>query len=428
MSVAKDSVNYSRGYRRRVVITGVGAVTAQGRSAEAVWQACKSGCTAIDTVTAFDVSDFPTRIAAEIKEWDPAPFFQSRKDARRVDRFVQFAVAASRMAVDDAGLEITDANRDSIGVFVGSGIGGLATIEEQHKVLLDRGPGRISPFLIPGIICNMGAGMVSIELGARGPNSCVTTACTTGTNNIGDAVDAIRYGRADIMIAGGAEASITPLSLAGFAAARTMSTANEDPARASRPFDLKRDGFVMGEGAGVLILEELNGALARGARIYAEITGYGMSGDAYHITGQPPDGNGAIRCMRAALADAEMAPTSVDYINAHGTSTQVNDKTETLAIKEVFGEHASHVAISSTKSMTAHLIGAAGAIEAVLCTLTIRDGVVAPTINYENPDPECDLDYVPNVARKSDVGVVMSNSFGFGGHNASLIFSRDYVA
>ncbi len=424
MSVAKDSVQYSRDYRRRVVVTGVGAVTAQGNTAEAVWQACKSGCTAIDTVTSFDVTDFPTKIAAEIKDWDPAPFFQSRKDARRVDRFVQFAVAASRMALEDAKLEITDGNRDYIGVFLGSGIGGLSTIEEQHKVLLERGPGRISPFLIPGIICNMGAGMVSIELGARGPNSCVTTACTTGTNNIGDAVDAIRYGRADIMIAGGTEASITPLSLAGFAAARTMSTANDNPQKASRPFDLNRDGFVMGEGAGVLILEELDSARKRGARIYCEIRGYGMSGDAYHITGQPPDGNGAIRCMKAALADAALTPDAVDYINAHGTSTQVNDKTETLAIKDVFGEHARKLAVSSTKSMTAHLIGAAGAIEAVLCTLTIRDGVIAPTINYEHPDPECDLDYVPNIARKADTRVVMSNSFGFGGHNASLIFSQ----
>lgn len=411
---------------RRVVITGIGAVTSMGANVEAIWKGCLSGCSGISPITSFDTSGYPTRIAAEIKEWDPTPYFESRKDSKRVDKFVQFAVAAARMALQDAGLTITEENRDRVGVFVGSGIGGLATIEEYHKVLLDSGPGRISPFLIPAILCNMGAGMVSIVTGARGPNSCTSTACTTGINNIGDAVEVIRSGRADVMIAGGSEACITPLGIAGFCAAKAMTTKNDDIERASRPFDLNRDGFVMGEGAGIVTLETLEAAQTRGANIYAEVTGYGMSGDAYHITSPPADGNGAIRSMKAAIEDAGIPPEQVDYINAHGTSTQVNDRAETAAIKSVFGDHAYHLAVSSTKSMTAHLLGASGALETIFCALALRDGIIPPTINYETPDPNCDLDYVPNCSRRADVQTVMTNSFGFGGHNGTLIFSKVY--
>jgi 3-oxoacyl-[acyl-carrier-protein] synthase II len=409
---------------RRVVITGVGAVTALGLSAEAIWKACLAGCSGVSPITGFDAANFATRFAAEIKDWDATPFFASRKEARRVDRFAQFAVAAARMALNDAQMEITDANRDRIGVYVGSGIGGLATIEEAHTTLVDKGPGRISPFLIPGIICDMGAGLVSIEVGARGPNSCITTACATGANNIGDAYQVIRRGDADAMLAGGTEACITPLGIAGFCAARTLSQRNDAPERASRPFDKERDGFVMGEGAGIVVMESLESAQARGATIYAEVIGYGMAGDAYHITSPPADGNGAIRAMRSALNSAGIEPIEVDYINAHGTSTELNDKTETAAIKAVMGEHAYKIPISSTKSMTAHLIGAAGAVEAIFCALTIHEGFILPTINYENPDPECDLDYVPNQARKADVRIAMSNSFGFGGHNATLVLRK----
>ncbi|HZO88835.1 MAG TPA: beta-ketoacyl-ACP synthase II [Chthonomonadaceae bacterium] len=408
---------------RRVVITGLGAVTSLGRTAEALWKACLAGCSGVAPITGFDATGYTTRFAAEIKDWDPAPYMD-RKEARRMDRFIQFAVAAASMALEDSGLTIDDANRDRVGVYIGSGIGGLASIEEQHKVLLERGPGRISPFLIPGIICDMGAGMVSILTGARGPNSCVTTACATGTNSIGDAYEIIRRGGADAMIAGGTEACITPLGMAGFCAARSLSTRNDAPERASRPFDAGRDGFVMGEGSGVVILESLESAQARGARIYAEVIGYGMSGDAYHITAPAPNGEGAARAMRAALESAGLQPEEVDYINAHGTSTELNDKNETAAIKAVLGEHAYKIPISSTKSMTGHLIGAAGAVETLLCALTLRDGIIAPTINYETPDPDCDLDYVPNQSRKADVRVAMSNSFGFGGHNATIILKR----
>lgn len=409
--------------RRRVVITGVGVVTALGQTAESLWKACLAGCSGITPISGFDVSDYTTRFAGEIKEWDPSPFMD-RKEARRMDRFVQFAVAAAAMALEDSGLRIDESNRDRIGVYIGSGIGGLNTIEEQHRVLMERGPGRISPFLIPGIICDMGAGMVSIVLGARGPNACITTACTTGTNNLGDAYEVIRRGAADAMIAGGAEACITPLGMAGFCAARSLSTRNDAPECASRPFDAGRDGFVMAEGSGILILEEMEAALTRGAKIYAEIVGYGMSGDAHHITAPSPGGEGAARAMKAALESAGLQPDDIDYINAHGTSTELNDKNETAAIKAVLGERAYHVPVSSTKSMTGHLIGAAGAVEAILCALTIRDGVIAPTINYETLDPVCDLDYVPNAPRKAHVRVAMSNSFGFGGHNATIILKR----
>jgi 3-oxoacyl-[acyl-carrier-protein] synthase II len=408
---------------RRVVITGVGAITALGLDAETVWKACLSGCSAISPIEVFDTTGYSTRFAGGIKDWDPSPWMD-KKEARRMDRFIQFAVGAALTALADSGLQITEENRDRTGVYIGSGIGGLATIEDQHKILLERGPGRISPFLIPGIICDMGAGMVSILTGARGPNSCITTACATGTNSIGDAYEVIRRGDADAMIAGGAEACITPLGMAGFCQARSLSQRNDDPEHASRPFEADRDGFVMAEGSGVVILETLEAAQARGAKIYAELIGYGMAGDAYHITAPAPEGEGAARAMKAALRSAGLAPEGIDYINAHGTSTDLNDKNETAAIKTVFGEHAYKIPVSSTKSATGHLIGAAGAVEAILCALTLRDGIVAPTINYEKPDPNCDLDYVPNTARKADVRTAMSNSFGFGGHNATLILQR----
>jgi len=419
MSAESASANQAH----RVVITGIGAVTPLGQTAETFWKACLAGCSGVSPITGFDATGYSTRFAAEIKDWDPAPYLD-KKDARRVATFVQFAVKAACLAAEDSQLPINDETRDRIGVYIGSGIGGLNILEAQHKILLERGPDRISPFIIPGIICDMGAGLASITLGVRGPNACITTACTTGTNNIGEAYHIIRRGDADAMFAGGAESSITPLAMAGFCQARTLSQRNDDPEHASRPFDANRDGFVMGEGSGVLVLESLESAQARGAKIYAEVIGYGASGDAYHITSPPSDGNGAIRAMKAALRSANLQPEDIDYINAHGTSTELNDKTETLAIKTVMGEHAHKVAISSTKSMTGHLLGAAGAIEAIVCAMAIKDSIVPPTINYETPDPECDLDYVPNHARKMDVRVALSNSFGFGGHNGTLIFKR----
>jgi beta-ketoacyl-acyl-carrier-protein synthase II len=408
---------------RRVVITGIGAVTSLGRSAEAVWSACLAGCSGVSPITGFDTTGFTTRFAAEIKDWDAAPYMD-RKEARRMDRFVQYAAASSCMALADSGLVIDESNRDNVGVCIGSGIGGLGIIEEQHRVLLERGPGRISPFLIPGIICDMGAGQVSILTGARGPNYCPVAACATGTNGIGEAYCIIRRGDADAMIAGGSEACVTPLGMGGFCAARSLSTRNDDPQRASRPFDANRDGFVMGEGSGVVILETLDAARARGAHIYAEVVGYGMSADAHHITAPAPEGDGARRAMQMALRNAGLKPDEVDYINAHGTATHLNDKNETAAIKTLLGDHAYRVAISSTKSMTGHLIGASGAVEIIFCALAIRDGIVPPTINYETPDPECDLNYTPNEARKADIRVAMSNSFGFGGHNATMVLKR----
>lgn len=411
------------GSGRRVVITGLGAVTPLGNSAEDLWKACLSGCSGVSRITAFDPSEYTTQIAAQVKNFEPTQYME-KKDARRMDRFVHFAAAAARMAIEDSGLQITPDNAERVGTYIGSGIGGLSIIEEQHTTLLERGPSRISPFLIPGIICGMGAGLVAIMLGAKGPSSCVTTACAVGNNNIGDAFWVIKRGDADAMITGGTEAGITPLGIAGFCAARTMSQRNDEPERASRPFEKDRDGFLMGEGSGILILEELQSALARNARIYGEITGYGATTDAYHITSPAPEHEGAARSMRMALKQAGLAPEAVSYINAHGTSTDLNDKNETAAIKHVFGENAYNIPVSSTKSMTGHLIGAAGAVEAVISTLAIRDNMVPPTINYENPDPSCDLDYVPNQARAADVRIVMSNAFGFGGHNATIIMQR----
>lgn len=419
--MSAENLRTERG--RRVVITGLGAVTPLGNSAEVLWKACVAGCSGVGRIQAFDPSEYTTQIAAEVKNFDPTQFME-KKDARRMDRFVHFAIAAARMALDDSGLQITPDNAERVGTYIGSGIGGLSIIEEQHSTLMEKGPSRISPFLIPGIICGMGAGMAAIALGAKGPSSCVTTACAVGNNNIGDAFCVIQRGDADAMITGGAEAGITPLGIAGFCAARTMSTRNDAPERASRPFENGRDGFVMGEGSGVLILESLESALARGACIYGEMVGYGATTDAYHITSPAPEHEGAARSMRMALAQAGLKPEDVSYINAHGTSTELNDKNETVAIKNVFGDHAYKLPVSSTKSMTGHCIGAAGAVEAVICAMAIRDGIVPPTINYETPDPSCDLDYVPNEARKVDIDVVMSNAFGFGGHNATLVMRK----
>jgi 3-oxoacyl-[acyl-carrier-protein] synthase II len=376
----------------------------------------------VDRITRFDASDFPVQIAAEVKDFDPAAYIE-KKEVKKMDTFIHYAIAASLLSKEDSGYKIGPDNADRVGVYVGSGIGGLQAIEEWHKVLMDKGPRRITPFFIPMTIINLASGQIAIRIGATGPNSCAVTACATGNHCIGDAFRIIQRGDADAMIAGGSEAAITPLSVAGFAASRALSNRNDAPQQASRPFDRERDGFVLGEGAGVLWLEEIESARSRGARIYAEVVGYGMTADAYHITSPPEDGSGAVRCMQLALADAGLSPNQVDYVNAHATSTFA-DKIETLAIKKVFGEHARKLAISSTKSMTGHLLGAAGGIEAVFSVLAIDRGVIPPTINYEHPDPECDLDYVPNTSRKAHVKAVLTNSFGFGGTNACLIFKK----
>ena len=408
---------------RRVVITGMAPITPIGTGTENYWRALLDGTSGVGPLTLFDASEYTTRIAAEVKDFDPEQYLE-RREAKRMDRFVQFAAAASLLAVEDSKLEIRANNAGRVGVLIGSGIGGTSTWEEQHRILLEKGPSRVSPFFIPMLISDMGSGMVSIILGAKGPNVTVVTACATATHAIGEAFEIIKRGDADVMIAGGSEAAVTPLAVAGFCSMRALSVRNDDPERASRPFDLNRDGFVMGEGAGIVIVESLDHAVSRGAQVCGEIIGYGMSGDAYHITAPAPEGEGAARSMAAALSDAGIRPEDVDYINAHGTSTDANDKLETTAVKTVFGDHARKVVISSTKSMTGHLLGAAGAVEAIACMCTIRDGIVHPTTNYETPDPECDLDYVPNTARKVDVRIAMSNSFGFGGHNATLIFAR----
>ena len=408
---------------RRVVITGMGPVTPVGIGLHDYWGALKQGASGVGPITLFDASEYTTRIAAEVKGFDPSAYADP-KELRRMDRFVQLATAAAKLAVEDAGLEVTDANRDRIGICIGSGIGGSGTWESQHKVLLERGPSRVSPMFVPMLIANMASGHISVLMGVRGPNLAIVTACASATHSIGEAAKMISRGDAEVILAGGSEASIVPLATAGFCNMQALSRRNDDPAHASRPFDKERDGFVVGEGAGVVILEELEYATKRGARIYAEVAGYGMSADAYSMFAPEPEGIGGALCMSAALADAGMSPEDVDYINAHGTSTPVGDAGETLAIKKVFGEQAYKIPVSSTKSMIGHLLGAAGAVEAMACAMTIVDGVIHPTINYEFPDPECDLDYVPNEAREAKVDVTLSNSFGFGGHNATVILKR----
>jgi 3-oxoacyl-[acyl-carrier-protein] synthase II len=408
---------------RRVVVTGLGALTPVGNTAEEFWSSLVRGRSGIGPITRFDTTGFPTRIAGEIRNFDPLDFVD-KKEARRLDPYLQYAIAAASLAVQDASLDTGKVDGNRFGVLIGSGIGGITTLLENHKTLLDRGPDRVSPFFIPMLIINMASGLVSMRFGAKGPNSSVATACATGNHAIGDAFKLIQRGDADVMIAGGAEAIIMPLTIAGFCAVKAMSTRNDEPERASRPFDAERDGFVCSEGAGIVVLESREHALRRDARIYAEVRGYGMSGDAHHMTAPDPEGDGAARSMAAALRDAGAAPEDVGYVNAHGTSTPYNDKFETMAIKRVFGEHARRLAVSSTKSMTGHLLGAAGGIEAIATSLALHHGVLPPTINYEHPDPECDLDYVPNQARKQDVEVAASNAFGFGGTNATLIFAK----
>ncbi len=408
---------------RRVVITGLGMVSPLGIGVEKTWQALIQGKSGVVRITKFDPTGFDTQIAAEVKDFVPENFME-KKEIKRMDIFIQYAMASAMMAMEDAQLPITPQNADRVGVVVGAGLGGLTTIESFHKVLMEKGPGRISPFFIPALIVNEAPGQISIRFGAKGPNYSVVTACATGNHNIGDAWRMIQRGDADAIIAGGVEATITPLAVSGFNAMKALSTRNHEPEKASRPFDKDRDGFVMGEGCGIIILEEMNQALDRGAKIYAEIIGYGLNGDAYHITAPAPDGEGAARCMAMALKSAGISPEEVDYINAHGTSTDYNDLYETMAIKAVFKEHAKKLAVSSTKSMTGHLLGGAGGVEAIFTVLTIHRGVIPPTINYDIPDPECDLDYVPNVARMADVRVALSNSFGFGGTNAVLIFKK----
>jgi len=387
------------------------------------WQGLVEGRSGIDKITKFDASAYACQIAGEVRGFDAEKWIE-KKEVKKSDTFIHYAVAAAQMAIDDSGIDTKAEDSDRLGVIIGSGIGGLPLIEEMHKKLLERGPSRISPFFIPGLIVNLAAGQVSIRFNARGPNSAPATACATGAHAIGDACRAIRYDDADIMIAGGSEAVITPLAVGGFSAMRALSTRNDDPQHASRPWDLERDGFVMGEGAGIVILEERERAIARGARIYAEVTGYGMSSDAYHITSPAEDGSGMMRVMQRALKDAGLEPTDIQYINAHGTSTPVGDKTETVAIKRVFGDHAYKLAISSTKSMTGHLLGAAGGLESAITAIAVKRGIIPPTINYTTPDPECDLDYVPNKVREMPLQHAMSNSFGFGGTNATLIFTR----
>jgi len=404
------------------VITGIGAVTPVGNDAETTWKNILAGVSGIGPVTRVNADEYPAKVAAELKDFNIEDFVD-RKEARKMDRFTHYAVAASLMAVKDADLEINDQNAERVGVWIGSGIGGMETFEQQYENFQKRGYRRVSPFFVPMLIPDMATGQVSISLGARGFNSCTVTACATGTNSIGDAFKVIQRGDADVMVSGGAEAPITKMSFAGFCANTALST-NQDPLKASRPFDKNRDGFVMGEGAGIVVLEDLEHALARGANIYAEIVGYGATGDAYHITAPAPEGEGGARAMKMALNDAGLNPDEIGYINAHGTSTDYNDKFETMAIKKVFGEHAYKVAVSSTKSMTGHLLGAAGGIEAIFTALAIKEGVLPPTINYETPDPDCDLDYVPNEARKQDIQAAISNSLGFGGHNATIALKK----
>jgi 3-oxoacyl-[acyl-carrier-protein] synthase II len=412
--------------KHRVVVTGMGVVTSLGSDIPAFWNNLLSGKSGISRIEAFDTSDYTTKIAAEIKNFNPEEFGLDRKITRKMDRFVQFGAAASLMALKDSGLAIGEnADPERVGVVVGSGIGGLGTWEEQHTILMEKGPRRVSPFFIPMMIANMASGQVSMITGAKGPNTTAVTACATGTHSIGDSFKMIQRGDADAMICGGAEATIRPIGLAGFCSMRAMSTRNDEPEKASRPFDIDRDGFVMGEGSGVMILESLEHAKRRGAHIYAEVIGYGMSGDAYDMV--EPDPDGAARAMARAVKDAGIPPEEIEYINAHGTSTPVGDKSETIAVKKMFGDHAYKLAISSTKSMTGHLLGAAGGIESVVLALSLQNGEIPPTINLDTPDPELDLDYVPNKARKANIRTALSNSFGFGGHNATIIM-RKYEA
>ena len=408
---------------RRVVVTGVGLVCSVGSNADECWEALCAGRSGISRISSFDASAFTTQIAGEVKNFDPSVYIE-KKELKKMGRFIMFGIAASDLAVKSCGLSVSAELAERVGVYIGSGIGGFEVIEREHRNLLEKGPGRISPFFIPASIVNLASGHVSIRIGAKGPNSATATACTTGSHAIGDSFKIIQRGDADVMICGGTEASITPMGVGGFAAMRALSTRNDEPERASRPWDRNRDGFVVGEGAGVLVLEEYELAKRRGAPILAEIVGYGMSADAFHITSPSEDGEGAFRVMRNTLRDAGLAPEQIDYINAHGTSTEIGDKLETIAIKRCFGDHASKVAVSSTKSMTGHLLGGAGGLEAGITVMALRDQVAPPTINYEDPDPDCDLDYVPNQARPMSMEYALSNSFGFGGTNGRLIFRR----
>ncbi|HJQ70448.1 MAG TPA: beta-ketoacyl-ACP synthase II [Blastocatellia bacterium] len=408
---------------RRVVVTGIGLICGSGNTKEEVWSSLLAGRSRVGAIARFDVSNFPVRIASEVKEFDPLKFIE-KKEVKKMDLFIHYAIAASQEAMDDSGLAITEQNATRVGSYIGSGIGGFGVIEREHEKFLRGGPGKISPFFIPAAIVNLAAGQVSIRYGARGPNSATCTACSTGAHAVGDSFKIIQRGDADAMICGGAEAAITPMGVGGFAAMRALSTRNNEPERASRPFDADRDGFVIGEGAGILILEELEHARSRGAKIYAEMIGYGMSADAFHITQPSEDGDGAVRVMTNAINDAGIEPHEVDYINAHGTSTFYNDKLETMAIKRVFGDSAYSIPVSSTKSMMGHLLGAAGGVEAGVLALALRDQVAPPTANYEKPDPDCDLDYVPNTARRTQIRYALSNSFGFGGTNAALLMKR----
>ncbi|HKS40340.1 MAG TPA: beta-ketoacyl-ACP synthase II [Blastocatellia bacterium] len=408
---------------RRVVVTGIGLICGSGKTKEEVWSNLLAGRSSIGSISRFDVTAFPVRIASEVKEFDPLKFFE-KKEVKKMDLFIHYAVAAAQEAMDDSGLPITEENATRVGSYIGSGIGGFGVIEREHEKFLKGGPGKISPFFIPAAIVNLAAGHVSIRFRAKGPNSATCTACSTGAHAVGDSFKIIQRGDADAMICGGAEAAITPMGVGGFAAMRALSTRNDDPERSSRPFDADRDGFVIGEGAGVLILEELEHAKARGAKIYAEMSGYGMSSDAFHITQPSEDGDGAFRVMSNAIKDAGIKTEEVDYINAHGTSTYYNDKLETMAIKRVFGDSAYSIPVSSTKSMMGHLLGAAGGVEAGVIALALRDQIIPPTVNYEKPDPECDLDYVPNAARRLPMKYALSNSFGFGGTNAALLMKR----
>jgi len=407
---------------RRVVITGLGVISPVGNDLESFWQSIQAGRSGVSRYTAFDSEKFDSKIAGEVRDFDPKPFYKNPKDVRRSDRYTQFAVAATKMGINDSGLDLSAVDLDRAGVMIGSGVGGLATMEEQVTKMLTRGPNRTSPFMIAMMISNMSSGFISMEYGLRGPNMAIVTACATANHCMGEAWRIIKFGDADVMITGGSEACIVPVGIAGFCYMRALSTLNDDPERASRPFDKDRDGFVMGEGAGVVVLEEYEHAKKRGAKIYCELAGYGLTADAYHMTAPLPEGEGAARCMAMAMKHAKVNPEEVDYINAHGTSTPIGDICETKAMKKAFGQHASNgLLVSSTKSMTGHLLGAAGAVEMAACVMAMRDGIIPPTINLDNPDPECDLDYVPHTAREKKVKTVISNSFGFGGHNSSVL-------